>query len=71
MKPWLKNTSDKSACDSIFSELSITDKFRYYLRMNANLYYWSCTHFYTSITYTFYVTYTYIYGTCIHYFTIY
>ena len=34
LKPWLKNRNDKSACDKIFSELQLTDKFRYYLLMN-------------------------------------
>ena len=39
MKPWLKNRNDRSACVNIFSELLLTNKFRYYLRMNATLYF--------------------------------
>ena len=35
MKPWLKNTNDKSACVSIFSELLLTGKFQHYLQTNA------------------------------------
>ena len=38
MKPGLKNTNDKSACVNIFSELLLTEKFRYYLRRNATSY---------------------------------
>ena len=71
MKPWLKYRNDKSACDNIFSELPPTDKFRHYLWMNAASYYWSCINFYTLITYAFYITYTYNYEICIHYFIIY
>ena len=61
MKPWLKNRNDKSACDNIFSELLLTDKFRHYLRMNATSDCWLYIDFYTLITYAFYITYTYNY----------
>ena len=40
MKLWLKNRDNRSACDNIFSELLLTDKFRYYLQMNVTSYYW-------------------------------
>ena len=39
MKPGLKNSNDKKACASLFSELRLTDKFQHYLRMNATPYY--------------------------------
>ena len=32
--------------------------------MNETSYNWSCTEFYTFITYTFYITCTYNFGTC-------
>ena len=51
MKPWIKNRDDKSVWGGvwakIFSELLLTDKFWYYLRMNATSY----IDFYTWITY--------------------
>ena len=61
----------KSTYDNMFSELPLSDKFRPYLRINATSYYWSCTDFYTFITYAFYITNTYDCETCIHYFIIY
>ena len=71
MKPWLKNKNKKSAHANIFSEFPLTEKFRHCLRMNATSYYWPYTEFYTSINYTLYITYTYNYEICIHYFFIY
>ena len=56
MKPWLKNRKDKSARVNIFLEHPLTDEFRHYLRMNPTSY----IDFYILITYTFYISYTYI-----------
>ena len=64
-----QNRNDKSACVNIFSELLLTTKFQHYLRMNATSYFWSYTDFYTLITYTCYITYTYNYTACTDYST--
>ena len=39
MKPWLKNSNDKSACCNILPKLPLTEKFWHYIRMNATSYY--------------------------------
>ena len=54
MKPWLKKRNNRSACVNIFSEVLLTDKFRYYLRMNATSYYWSYIDFCT-LTFLYYL----------------
>ena len=64
MKPWMKKRNDKSAWVNIFSELLLDDKFWQYLQVNATSY----IDFYTLITYTSYITYTYNHTTCIDYF---
>ena len=64
MKPWMIKRNDKNAWVNIFSELLLDDKFWQYLQVNATSY----IDFYTLITYTSYITYTYNYTTCIDYF---
>ena len=59
-----KNVNNRSACVNIFSEHLLTDKRRYYVRMNSISYYLSCTDFYGSI-------FLYYLHLCIDYFIIY
>ena len=66
IKQWLTNMHGKIAWINIFLELMSTDKFRHYLRMNATPY----IDFYTLITFTSYITYTYNYTVCIDYFIV-
>ena len=47
----------------IFVRASVNWQTQTYLLMNETSYNWSCTDFYTFITYTFYITCTYNYGT--------
>ena len=68
MKPRLKNRIDRRARVNIFSELLLTDKPRYYLRMNVNhtmdhTLIFMDGHFYItySCTYTVYIGYLIVY----------
>ena len=72
LKPCLQNRNNKSAYVMLFSELLLTDKeeFRRCLRMKSTSYYWSKIDFCTLTTYTFYITHTYIYTSCIDYYII-
>ena len=67
----VEKQNDKSACYNIYLKLLLPEKFRHYPRMNATSYHRPYIGFYTFITYAFYITYTYNYETCIHYFIIY
>ena len=49
MKPWLKNRDNRSACNNMFSELLLTDKFWHYLQVNVTSYYWLYIDFYIDI----------------------
>ena len=65
MKPWLKTWSDKSACANIILELLLITNSSIILEsmqlhtIDHTLY----IHFYTLITYTFYITYNYNFDT--------
>ena len=65
-KDRMKNTNDRSAQFNMFSELLLTEKLRHYLRMNATLY----IGFYTLITYTFHIAFTYNYYTALKFITV-